>query len=176
MNTSPQLRASMMYGTYSGLSSFLLFIIIYVIGKNPLGALSLMGFWIPILFIILGIQNHRDKDLEGFISYGRALGTGVLITLFLAILFSVLAYAFLTFVATGILEVHKAEMIEGMDRVKKIFGESINDKVLEEIENITFGKIAFGDFQNKVSGGVLTSLIVAAFLRKSKPIFDQPIQ
>ena len=174
MNTSPQLRTAMMYGTFSGISSFLVFIIIYVIGKNPLGMWSWFGFWIPILFIILGIQNYRDKDLGGYIGYGRALGTGVLITLFLSILFSVLSYAFLTFIGTDILEVHKLEMIEGMEKAKQYMGDTLYERGLEEIDKMTIGKMALGDFQNKLIGGVFVSLFIAAFLRKSKPLFEEP--
>lgn len=175
MDTSPQLRTAMMYGAFSGISSFLVFIIIYMIGKNPLGMFSWLAFWIPILFIILGIQNYRDKELGGYIGYGRALGTGVLITLFLAILFSVLSYAFLTFIGTDILEVHKLEMIEGMEKAKQYMGDTLYETGLEEIDSMTIGKMALGDFQNKIIGGVFVSLFIAAFLRKRKPLFEEQI-
>ena len=176
MNTSPQVKTAMMFGTFSGLSSFLVFIIIYVLGKNPLGAFSWLGFWIPILFITLGIQKHRDKDLGGFISYGRGVGTGALITLFLAILSSVLSYAFLTFIGTDVLEVHKQEMAEGMEKAKQFMNEEMFDKAMEEVELLTTGKMAMGDFQNKLLGGVLSSLLIAAFLRKRQSIFEEQPQ
>ena len=174
MNPSPQLRTSMMYGTISGLASFLVFIIIYVIGKNPLGPASWFAFWIPILFVTLGIQHHRDKDLGGFISYGRGLGTGTFIAFFIALLFSVLAYAFLTFIGHDVLEMHKNDMMEGLDKAKQYVGESIYDKGVEEVEKLTLEKISLSEFQNKFIGGVILSLIIAAFLRRKQSIFEKP--
>src|SRR3954471_10807157 len=111
MNSSAQLKTAMKYGAFSGLSAFLVAVILYMLGKNPLGTLSWFGFWIPILFIVLGIQYHRDKDLGGDITYGRGVGTGFLITLFSTILFCAVIYAFFTFFATDVLEIHKAESL-----------------------------------------------------------------
>jgi len=166
----------MMYGTICGLLSFIIFIIIYLIGKNPLGSWSWFAFWLPILFIVLGVQRHRDKDLDGFIGYGRALGTGTLISLFSTLFFSVLAYAFMSFVGTDILEVHRQEMLEGMEQAKSFMGDEWYEKIVAEIEVMTNGEAAMQEFQRKILAGVVYSLVIAGFLRRKKTIFDQPAQ
>ena len=65
---------------------------------------------------------------------------------------------------------------EGMEKAKQYMGDTLYDRGLEEIENMTVAKMALGDFQNKIFGGVFVSLLIAAFLRRSKPLFEEPAQ
>jgi len=164
----------MMYGAFSGLASFILAIVLYMLNKNPLGPVSWLGFWIPILFLVIGIQHHRDKDLGGYISYGRGVGTGVLITLFLSIVFCVLIYGFATFIGTDILEGFKQDTFEGLEKAKPYMGDTLYEQAVEETEKLTVGGMVLGEFQRKILGGIIMSLIIAAFMRKQKSIFEQP--
>jgi hypothetical protein len=173
MNNSSQVRTAMKYGAFSGLSTFIVAVILYIIGKNPLGTLSWFGFWIPILFIVLGIQYHRDKDLGGFINYGRGVGTGFLITLFSAIFFCAVMYMFFAFFATDVLEIHKAESVDALERSKSFLGDTWYDRGMEAIEKMTVGDMVLGEFQRKIIGGTILSLIIAAFLVKKKSIFEE---
>src|SRR6185295_10274298 len=66
-------------GALAGLLTILQSVILYILDTDKGGWFNLLIFVaILILFITLTIQEHRNKDLNGYINYGRALGTGML--------------------------------------------------------------------------------------------------
>jgi hypothetical protein len=83
MEKRPQWRVAMSYGLMYGLASSIIYLIFYFGGAaidNP--GPQWIGYAVLIAAIYLGIMNYRNNELGGFISYGRSLGTGVLIGIF----------------------------------------------------------------------------------------------
>ena len=180
MNT--QFRTSLYYGFFSAISCFIFFLIIYFIGKNPVGNWSWLGFWIPILFMILGVKAHRDIDLGGTINYGHALGTSFIVAVSGALMFAILAYLFGILIGTNIPSMMISESAEQIEKAKQYMGETMYEKAmmsLEEMKGNTFYalfKIMLGDFEGKVIGGFIVSLLVAAFMKKSgNPFPERPL-
>jgi len=82
-NKRKQSKVAMTYGTMYGLASSIVYLVFYFGGadiesKSP----QWIGYLLLCIFIFLGIKSYRDQDLNGYITYGRSLGTGVLIGLF----------------------------------------------------------------------------------------------
>lgn len=181
------------YGTIAGLLYFILFIAIYYAGGNPLGKYSYFGAWIPIVFIYLGIKNHRDKELGGFINFVKALGAGMFITFAFASLFNMLVYSFGTFVAPNLVDRQMSEFVEQLDEMQKSidqmkamgnesFVQSLQllyDKAADELEkhpeSFTLGSFTWNDFQTKLAGGFFVSLIMALILKRKEPLFSEQL-
>ena len=166
------IRTPLNFGSIAGICSFVIFLLLYIAGYNPLGNLSWVAAWIPVVFIILGIKKHRNSNLEGFISYGQALGMGCLITLVFASFFGILVYIFGVLIDPGIVEMSKQEVLESMEKASEqlpqVFGEEMYDKMLDQIEDISISSMALSEFTNKLIWGVMISLVSAAFLKHNK--------
>lgn len=168
-----QLKISVVHGILSALLSFVVFLILYFVKTNPVsGAPTWLGIWIPILFICLAIKKDRDENLGGYINYGRALGTGMLVTLTAATLYSVLIFLFGTYIGTDIVDTMKNETLLAMEKAKGILGEEMYDRALSDIANMNMAQIAFGDWQKTILGGFIVSLIAAGVFKKKRPMFE----
>ncbi|MDQ3190976.1 MAG: DUF4199 domain-containing protein [Bacteroidota bacterium] len=165
------------YGSIAGVVSFAIFLLAYFAGYDPLGAASWLGAWVPIVFIVIGIKKQRDQIFNGYISYGQALGMGLMITFVYASLFGLLVYIFGVLIDPGIVELRKQESLEAMqkgyEQLPQFFSEEYYDTVIEELEQMSVSSIAFSEFTGKLFGGLLISLIAAAFLKHSKSPFEE---
>jgi uncharacterized membrane protein SpoIIM required for sporulation len=113
------------------------------------------------------MKARRDEELDGYISYSRALGFGSIMVLFSALVLSVYAYVHMTFVDP-----------EGIDRVMKEVKEQmiLKNSSEEEIE------MSLSMMRNEITSlfctyvihrrfclGFILSLIIAIFVRKNDP-------
>ncbi len=175
MNNQSIYKTALKYGTITGLGNFVFFLLIYFMGKNPLGNWSWLGAWISILLIILGSKEHRNLDLGGYMTYGRGLGMGTLITVFGALLFGVLLYSFGNFIDAGLAQMQIDEFYQGMEQAKKYLSEDKYSKIMETFEanksDFNMSKIAISNFEIKVLGGFIVSLVTAGILSKKRPMF-----
>ena len=178
MNNQALLKTSIKYGTILGLGNFIIFLVVYFMGKNPLGNWSWLGFWIPVIILILGTNEHRNHDLGGFMSYGRGLGVGMLITTFGALLFCVVLVSFGQFIDASLPQMQIDEFYAGMEQAKKYLSEDKYDKIMSAFEStkgdFTMTKIATGNFEVKLLGGFIISLITAGVFSKKRPFFEDP--
>jgi hypothetical protein len=166
-------RIPLNYGSLAGIASFAFFLILYLLGYNPLGGLSWLGAWIPIVFIVLGIKKHRDENLDGYISYGQALGQGTMISIVFASFFAILVYLFGTLIDGTIVDAVVQESIEALEKARGFMSEEMIDMTIEQLEQTTIGNLAMTDFWNKFFGGFIVSLIVSAILKRNKSIFEE---
>src|SRR4051812_18187938 len=83
MEKRSQVKVAMNYGAMYGLSAAALYMIFYFAGADVQSkAPQYLGWILLIAFLVMGIKSYRDQDLDGYMTYGRSLGTGVLIGLF----------------------------------------------------------------------------------------------
>jgi len=176
MNNSAFTRTSMQFGAYSGLSKFVLFLLLYFMHVSPLGNWSSLGYILAILFIVLGTRFHRDQDLESYMTFGRGVGIGFSISTCSSILYALMVYIFGMLVDASILDVYKKESLKALDEASKMFqSEAMQSKmgeVVQQIENITMVDIAQSVFMNGILGGLFAALIVSLILRRKRPFFD----
>ncbi|MFT6167148.1 MAG: hypothetical protein ACJAV5_000431 [Vicingaceae bacterium] len=118
-----------------------------------------------------GIKKYRDDQCGGFISYGQALGYGVLITLFCGIISSFGSYVYLSFIDDSFiqttLEQTEIDMIEkGQSEEVIEMAMSMTRLVMSPI-GIFFSGILATTFM-----GFIVSLIAAAFLKNDPDSFE----
>lgn len=173
---NPFFRITMQAGAYSGLSLFGLFILLYFFVSTPLGNWSYAGFWIPVVFIRMGILHYRKEAGEGFVGYGRALLVGMATGIFSSILYGLLVFIFGTLVDPLILDNFKEETLKGIEEGMKYMqgGQlaGMMEKAILEIEKMGMEDISLSVFYNGSLYGFFISLIAAGILKKSKPFFE----
>ncbi|PCJ83871.1 MAG: hypothetical protein COA57_10300 [Flavobacteriales bacterium] len=169
------LKIPLNFGTLAGIILFIIFLVYYFLDFSPLGNITWATFWVPFIFVFVGVKRYRDTELEGFISYGKAYLISLVIALVYATLFGMFVYLFGTFIDGAIIDMYINEALLGLERAQGFMGEEMLEKAVEEIEKTTVGSLAFSDAFNKIIGAALINLILAAFLKKSPEIFPETI-
>jgi hypothetical protein len=171
------MKTCALYGFISTLAGAFLVLILYFAGfhSDPakLGAAKVIGGFgglaIAIACTVLGVRARREETAaaEEF-GYGATLGAGVLISLVASILGAIFTYAYHAFINPGFSEI----LIQ--DAMSKLEAKGISGAQLDKIES--FNRVMFSPVAMAVIalifgfiGGVIISLVVAAFLKRPAP-------
>ncbi len=164
------------YGLIGSLISIALGLVLYVAGlvdfadNNSPGSIAstVLNIAITIAVFVLAVKQHRDQDLGGFITFGRAFGVAFLTGLVMAVIGTIWTFLFVQVIDPTILETvadsARNDMLEqGMD-----------DSQIEEAWPmvsmfISGPAMAFFAFLFSVIGSVIFGLIVAAVMQKKRP-------
>jgi hypothetical protein len=166
MNQSALIKTSLHYGALSGIAVFLFYFALYSSGNNIFAPVSMLGIWIPVVFIIISIRFHRDQNNGGIITYGQALSVGLLTTLFSASLFGLCFYLFGVLYAPELLDAYRSMAAAGLEDGRGVVSESFVEKAMESLEKATMSSLAFSESFNKVLWGGVISLVTAAILKR----------
>ncbi len=132
------------------------------------------------LLIILGVvlffllKSYRDNYKHGMITYGEALGAGLIIFLYYSIIMAIFTYILYAIIDPGLVDKSLAfaeEMLQkrGMPQARIDAGMSIQKKMMTPVFMAPWTILANMFF------GFIISLIVAAFVRKEgNPLLDTP--
>jgi len=162
------------YGLIAGLALIVIGMIIHLAGIVDYTNQNSSGNWISNivnLAVLIGamamaIKYHRDQQLGGYVSFGRAFYVGFIVTLIITIVSAIWMYIFFAFVEPGLV----SDMME-MTREQMIEEQGMSEDQVEQAMQYTAW------FMNPVgmaiSGGLFTlffgvvlSLIVAAVMQK----------
>jgi hypothetical protein len=141
----------------------------YQTEKLDLGEkLSLLSVPLSIAIICLGIKAVREESPGKYMSYGKGVGSGVLITLFSGLMSAVYQFIHLKFVNTEYLD-YKMQQIQaqwekaGMSAAQMEQAESVTRAMMGPV-----GSSIFVFFMTLLFG-LIVSLIAAAFLKRPAP-------
>ena len=159
------------YGLISLLIGAAIFLLMLVVGKSfsfqtqeVLGYVSIIS---SLSLVFIGIKQYRDKENGGVISFGKALGLGMLITLFVALGFAIIDYIYTAYInpdfAQQYLEYSVSELektLSGDDLIKE------KERITEEMASFTsaFGAIFMFGIVTVI--GFIISLISSLVLNK----------
>lgn len=170
MGESNLIKTAIHYGSLSGIAVVIFYMTLYFSGFSIFGQMSLLGIWIPIVFLIIATRFHRNHNLGGFMSYMQGVGIGFFTTLFGATLFGLFFYLFGTVYDIALLDAYKAQAAISLEEGKALLSEKMMDKAMESIDVITMSSLAFSEAFNKIFAGVIATLIIAAVYRRNQPI------
>ena len=129
-------KSILRYGLYSFLTALILFLSALVFGKGlsfetqtVLGYVSIVA---SLTFVFFGIKHFRDKENNGVISFGKALGAGMLITLFAALGFAIIDYVYTAYINPDFIGEFTANSIANLE--KTLSGEELI-KAKEDLNN-----------------------------------------
>lgn len=174
-NTSVSARPlAMRYGLIGGLVSIIIGLVLQLTGvSNPLEQYSagniiagLLSWGIIAAAVYMTIKQHRDEDLNGWISMGKGFGIGMLVILIIAVLQSAWSVIYMEVINPTLME-------EIMDNaMEKALEEG---KMTEEQMEASQGMMGFfaSSWFVAVSSlvatllmGLIVSLLMALFLKK----------
>jgi hypothetical protein len=163
-------RTALKYGALTGVAVIVYSTAINLMGQNQNKALAALSFLILMAGIIWALKDYREQN-AGFISYGEGLGTGTLVAAIVGLLAAFFSMFYLEFIDNTILQqsLDKARAdleARGMDDAQIDQAMSISQKFMSP--GIMF---LMGIFSYLITGFII-SLIVAAVMRKEKPVFD----
>ena len=167
-------KANLTNGLILGFIGIVYTLIMYFLNLsfNQLQGWAFILIQIVVLFFL--VKSYRDNYKHGYINFGQALGAGVIISLYSAILMAIFTYILYTVIDTGLLEKQLAfteeQMLKrGMTQAQVDAGMAFNAKIMKPA--IMAPLSIFGS----MLGGVIMSLIVAIFVRKEgNPLIDMP--
>jgi hypothetical protein len=173
METKPNsfIRHTLNYGSLTGGGLILFSLIMYSIDINMQSPLMYLAFLILAAGIFFGITSYRDNFLGGFISYGKCIAVGVMISLFASILLAVYSYLFFTFFDTTsiqkILDMTEEKLVKkGMSDEQIEMGMKYTAKFMTPVWMSTMTVIMY------VFWGAIISLIIGIFTKKTDPSFE----
>lgn len=127
-----------------------------------------LAFIMMIVILYLGIRAVREESPGHYISYGKALGTGVLISLFSSLMSGVYNFIHLKFVNTQFVD-YQLELIKL--QWEKAGMSSAQMEQAEGVTRMMMGPVVQG-MMTVVMGviiGLILSLILAAVLKRPAP-------
>jgi len=96
-------KNALMYGLLLGIAMIVLNLIFYVANISKENPIQYLSFLLMIAGIVMGILNFRSQYNHGFISYGKSLGTGVLIGLSSSLIMALYLIIFYSYIAPEII-------------------------------------------------------------------------
>ena len=131
-------------------------------------SLTLLGAYIATL--VLGVKEHRNNQLGGFVSFGRAFLVCFLIIVVSAIISTIFSYIYMVFINPSYIESMKegmTEMFEKYNLPEEKIAESL--KQFDDMKTVSGNLISLA---KNVGGGAVVALIVAAIMKRNRPIFN----
>jgi len=134
------------------------------VGQN----LQWLGFGIMIVILFLGIKAVREESPGKYLSYGKGVGTGTLISLFSGLMSAVYSYIHYKFVNTEFAD-YNMQMVHA-----KWEQAGMSADQMEKAEGITrmfMGPVAIAIMTPimAVFFGLIISLILSIFLKRPAP-------
>jgi hypothetical protein len=170
-----QFKISLTYGIILGLALIINSVLFYAMGKGYSSIPQNLGYVIMIVITVIGIKNYRDKELGGFISYGKSLGTGVLIMFIGGIISTVYFYIFITQIDTDFIPTMLAKAAEKMQE-SGLSDEKIEKAMAQQKLFMSPNKILLFGPLGSAFMGLLFSLIISIFMKKKDPSFESNFQ
>jgi hypothetical protein len=175
------LKTILNFGAYIGLADFIVFLILFLSGFNPLGPASWLGAAFPVLLMIYGAKIYRLHCTDGYMTYGKAFSTILSIGIAGACLFGILVYMFGVLVDSSIVEMKINETVEVFEKLRGMMGDDWYEKNVAELagdihNKMTVSSIVRDDVTSKFLGALLVAFIASFFVRKPKPFFEEPMK
>tara|TARA_R110002073_G_scaffold123234_1_gene266749 strand:+ start:44636 stop:45142 length:507 start_codon:yes stop_codon:yes gene_type:complete len=160
------------YGLFCFLAASILFLSALVFGQGlsfeAQGVLGYVTIVAALVFVFLGIKHYRDKENNGVISFGKALGVGMLITLFAALGFAIIDYVYTAYINPDFIDQYTANSIANLEETLS------GEELVKAKEDITSKMESFGSssalaifmFAIVTVVGFVVSLLSSLFLNK----------
>ncbi len=167
IRTSPLLRHSFLFGSLIGgvfiLTSLMFYSKGVPISVNP--QITSINHFLIILGIYFGLRTYKNDILDGAITYGKALGAGVLLIGIAGAFYGIYMYILVKFFDGAILQEFVGFMEQGL--VEAQYSEDQVELLMSFYDKITPGVFAFAQWFSKLAAGFFFSLILAFFFSRN---------
>ena len=160
------------YGIILGLVSVVMSVLFYVMDLMFASWIMIPSIIVTLIVLFLLQRSYRDTYENGFITYGRALGSGVVMLLYSAIIGAIFAYLLYAVIDPGLVDKSLAAAqakleAKGMPEAAIEAGLKVQQKMLQPwvISRTTI----FGTMFSGTIMALVTSIFVA---KKGNPLID----
>ncbi len=175
MKKNEFLKNAMTFGAITGLALIITSVISYIFDLQNSTINSFLQYGVIIAGIFIGTRNFRDKLNFGSLSYGKALGSGVLICLFASVVMALYNYIFLKYIDPEFIG-KLLEMIEN-EMLKQGLPDNQVEMALEMQRKImTPTWISVIIIPSLTFMGFLFSLVTSIFLKRKSSPFDEAMR
>jgi hypothetical protein len=158
-------KANFNSGLILGLIAVVYSLIIYFLDLTFNTYQGYIFYVIQVVCLFIFIKSYRENFNHGYITYGQAVGSGVVISLYSAIITAIFVYILYAVIDPGLVNKQLAFMEEVM--VKKGLPQASIDQAMKmEAKVIKPAIMAPLSIFGGVLWGAILSLIVAIFVRK----------
>ncbi|MDI9880864.1 DUF4199 domain-containing protein [Flectobacillus longus] len=169
-NQTTTTKVALKWGIIIGIFSVVFSTLIMVLGLMGNQA---VGF---VAYIVIGIgvfmaMNAYKKENNGFMSYGQGLGIGVLMAAVSGLLSSAYSFVYMKFIDPSVMDQIFKKAEADMEK-KGLSAEQIDQAMEMSKVFMSPGAMFVWGVVGSILLGFVFSLIIAAFVKKDKPIFD----
>ena len=167
---------AMRYGLIWGLIGILVGLLAHIMGWNDPAdpnvmmsiILGLISFGVSVTMIVLAVKTHRDQELGGYMTFGRGFTTGILTTLFNAVITTIWMVVFFSLINPDMFDMIEANMIEQWEE------QGLDDEQIETAKgyaSMFTGPVfmTIATFFGTLFWGAIISLVVSAVMKKDAP-------
>lgn len=177
METKPRtlLNNALTFGLLTAFGSIAFSVITYVMEVPYKSPLMYLSFVILLAGMIYGTIQHRDKDMGGYISFGKAFLSAYLIVLVSAIFTALYSYIFFTFIDPAYLQKIIEQALEKAQT--DMAAKGLAEDQMEPALNITRKMMSpvlltVFSFLGSALFGAILALITGAIIKKEDKSFD----
>jgi len=165
-------KANLTNGLILGLIGVAYSLIMYFLDLTTKQSLGYLFIIIEIVVLYFLVKSYRDNYMHGMITYGQALGAGMIICVYYAIIAAIFGYILYAIIDPGLIDKMLAlseeqNLKRGMTQEQIDLSMRVTKKIMTPVFMTimaVLGNIFFG---------LIISLIVAAFVRKEgNPLVD----
>ena len=165
-------KANLTNGLILGLTGVVYTLVIYFLNMSTNRIQGFIFYLILIVVLYFLVKSYRDNYMHGMITFGQALGAGVVIFLYYSVITAIFSYILFAIIDPGLID----KMIAAAEEtgMKRGFTQEQIDLSLQFQKKIMTPPVLtiMGIFGNMFFG-LIISLIVAAFVRKEgNPLID----
>ena len=159
--------AGLVPGILIGFALIVFQLIMYLLDVPSESYVNFLAFVVLAVGLFWSIVQFRDTRLDGFISYGKAVGSGFAVGLIASILVGIFMYFYLTYMNTGLVEQVLLTAEENMLEQNPNMTDEQIEQALSMVEIFTTPTMmAVMGFVYNVVVSVIFSLIIAIFAKR----------
>jgi len=162
------------YGLIAGLISIIYATIGFITGITlpsagflMIGINTIISFGIFIGVIVFAVRKHRNEELGGFISFGRIVLIGVIITVISGLLGTFYQHIYTNYVDPSYMAKVMEETVAMMEKFN-VPEENVEETIAQMEAGNTFGSILKGFGIIAIFGAIISS-IIGAVMKRNPP-------
>lgn len=173
MESTPSFwKACLKYGLIMGLVSIVMTMLFYMLDLMFATWIMIPSIVLTLIVLFLLQRSYRDTYLNGYITYGRALGTGMVIFIYAAVIIAIFSYLLYTVIDPELID--KSLSAAAAKLESKGIPESSMDAALSMQEKMLKPWIiSLSSIFNTLLMGFIMSLITSIFItKKGNPLLE----
>lgn len=169
-------KETLNYGLILGLITIVFSVLTYMLDATGKPWVIVPSLIISIVALYMLLRSYRDTFNHGYISYGKAVGAGVVISIYSAILGAAYIYILYGFIDPGLVDKQILEAEEKL--IAKGMPEGSIDAALQmQAKFMKPWFMAISSIFSAAFFGLILSLLVSLFIKKEgNPLLDDEVK